>query len=220
MIRILIFLLSILFLSCSSTEKKSKSDEIAFRENREAYNDIIIDFEENKLHKIYPNLETNEAYHHLLKDILDRKIEIVDLKTKNGERIFKNALKKELQCLTDSVWIDENLSEVCLKEKCWNPETDNYKYKTIEVASFVPRMDKDSILNSFKNRVSFNDNSNYVNTLKAVKPKNDFLTGYIQMKEAAGDIAFYIITENMIRENVNFNKPIIKRIFITEIIYN
>ena len=132
MIRILIFLLSILFLSCSSKEKKSKPDEIAFRENREAYNDIIIDFEENKLHKIYPNLETNEAYHHLLKDILDRKIEIVDLKTKHGERIFKNALKKELQCLTDSVWIDENLSEVRLKEKCWNPETNNYKYKTID----------------------------------------------------------------------------------------
>lgn len=220
MIRILIFLLSILSLSCSSTEKKSKSDEIAFRENREAYNDIIIDFEENKLHKIYPNLETNEAYHHLLKDILDRKIEIVDLKTKNGERIFKNALKKELQCITDSVWIDENLSEVRLKEKCWNPETNNYKYKTIEVAYFEPGMDKDSIINSFKNRISFNDNSNYVNTLKAVKPKNDFLTGYIQMKEAAGDIAFYIIAENMIRENVNFNKPIIKRIFITEIIYN
>ncbi|TQI71173.1 hypothetical protein JM79_2100 [Gramella sp. Hel_I_59] len=207
-------------MSCSSLEKKSKTNENTNRKEVHPYKVLINDFEKNKLHKIYPNLETSKAYHRLLKDILDRKIEISDLKTKMGKTLFQNTLKKELQCSTDSVWIDENLSIVHLKEKCWDYSTQNYKYKNSDFGYFKPGMDKDSIVKSFKNKISFNYYSNYINELKSHDPKSDFLNDYIYLKEAAGDIAFYIIAENMIKANVSFNQQIIKRIFITEIVYN
>lgn len=219
MIRILIFLFSVLLVSCSSAEKKSKFDEIIGPEHSQAYKDIIEDFEENKLDKIYPDLEADKSYQRLLKDILDRKIEISDLKTEKGERTFYNTLQKELECTTDSVWIGENHT-VFTKRKCWNPKTQTYHYKNVDVASFRQGMNKDSIINSFKNLVVFNNYGNYIDALKAHNPKSEFLSGYIQMKEAAGDIAFYIIAENMIKANVNFNTPIMKRILITEIICN
>ena len=206
--------------SCSSAEKNSKSEKNIGQENIQAYNMLIKDFEKNKLHKIYPNLETNKAYHRLLKDILEREIEISELKTKKGNTIFENSLKKELQCSTDSVWVDEIHNNVSLKEKCWDPKTNSYKFKNREVAYFGPGMDKDSILNSYENLVKFNHYSNYIEELQAHNPKSDFLDSYIYMKEAAGDIAFYVIAENMISANVNFNQQIIKRIFITEIVYN
>ena len=217
--RILIFLLSILFVSCSSAEKKSKFDNIIGPEYSQAYIEIIEDFEENKLDKIYPNLETDKSYQRLLKDILDRKIEISDLKTEKGERTFDYTLQKGLECTTDSVWIGENRT-VFTKRKCWNTTTQTYQYKNVDVAPFRHGMNKDSIINSFKNLVAFNNYGNYIDALKAHNPKSEFLNGYIQLKEAAGDIAFYIIAENMIKANVNFHTPIMKRIFITEIIYN
>lgn len=217
--RILIFTLSFFLLSCSSTRKLEQFNNILGQENSQAYKLIIQDFETNKLKKLYPNLNTDKAYRNLLKDILDRNIEISNLHTEKGKKLYQNKLENELNCSADSVWIDRDIPSIKIRRKCLDGETKKYNYRISEILTYMKNKNEDSLISEFEKFKTFNYDGNYLKALKAVPNKSKFLSGYIEMKDAAGDIAFYIIAEIMLENEVSLSDPINKRILFTEVIY-
>ncbi|PZW42342.1 hypothetical protein LX95_00652 [Mesonia algae] len=227
-----IYLTIILLLtfSCSNEKDIAEFEKILGKENSETLTYLVNDFESDFLKRLYPNLDTKNAYKQFLTELSKGETEYWKKISKSSREYLKDSdLRLEIYSVPDSIWIERDpekltlsLSDVPMlkiKRKYLMPDG-TFGYSTSE-SSFRYRepIYEDSIIESRKNWIGINYVGSYTRALNSIENKSRFLTGYLEMRDAAGTIDPRLIADRMLETKVNLNDYFIKRLIVTEIVY-
>lgn len=213
----------LLLLGCSVKNNRMREfDKILGKENNETLNLLVLEFENNFLKKTYPNLELPKAYRRFLVETSEGKIDYTKAVTEKSKNIFnKSQLRLEIFCVADSTWIepnpwtDKNLL-VKARTRCINPDG-TFINGAMEMPFYEKKISRDSILKKYMNVVKTNHNGKYLKALNSISDKSAFLRSFVEVKNAACIIPFYMTAESILDFNVDLNDYYIRRIIVAEL---
>jgi hypothetical protein len=198
-------------------------DKILGKENNETLNLLVSEFENDFLKNKYPNLEIPNAYKRFLIETSEGRIDYTKAVTEKSKHIFnKSQLRLEIFCVADSTWIeanpwtDKNLL-VKARTRCINPDG-TFEIGAMEMPFYEKEISRDSILEKYMNFVKTNHNGKYLKALNSISDKSDFLSSFVEVKNAAGIIPFYMTAESLLDFNADLNDYFIRRIIVAELI--
>ncbi|WP_299124815.1 hypothetical protein [uncultured Tenacibaculum sp.] len=222
-IKILILLI---FTTTLAYSQQKEFEKVLGKKNIETLNFFLNDFENNVLKNKYPKLEIKDAYKEFLTEIVKEKItlkKVVSTKMKNT--FNKSILKKHIFCISDSVYVgksnfaNNNKKAVITKYKCLKANN-----KVIETKSefyFHKELENiESVIQRAKNSDQPNLVGLFLKALKAIKVKSNFIKYYIDFTETIGDYWHPIImSDSLLKNQINLDNYIIKRLILINIIY-
>jgi len=227
-----IYLTIILLLtfSCSNEKDIAEFEKVLGKENSETLTYLVNDFESDFLKRQYPNLDTKSAYKQFLTELSKGGTEYWKKISKSSREYLKESdLRLEIYSVPDSIWIERDPEKLTLsfsdvpmlkiKRKYLTPDG-TFGFSTSE-SSFRHKepIDEDSIIDSRKNWNGINYVGSYTRGLNSISNKSRFLTGYLDMRDAAGTIDPILIADRMLEYKVDIDDYFIKRLIITEIVY-
>jgi|SRR5690606_4357170 len=227
-----IYLTIILLLtfSCSNEKDIAEFEKVLGKENSETLTYLVNDFESDFLKRQYPNLDTKNAYKQFLTELSKGETEYWKKISKSSREYLKESdLRLEIYSVPDSIWIERDPEKLTLsfsdvpmlkiKRKYLMPDG-TFGFSTSESSfRYKEPINEDSIIESRKNWVDINYVGSYTRALNSIKNKSRFLTGYLDMRDAAGTIDPRLIADRMLETKVDLNDYFIKRLIVTEIVY-
>ncbi len=130
-------------------------------------------------------------------------------------KLFESSgLREEIFLVPDSVWVVDE----ALKAKYSSVQEGFLNEFTEEsfLIGFDINQNPDSVIKAKYEERKFNPYGKYLIGLKMIENPNAFLTKYIQMKEAVGDISKNILADELLKSKADFSDYFIKRIVIVE----
>jgi hypothetical protein len=225
-----LIIILLLTFSCSNEKEIAEFERILGEENSETLTYLVNDFESDFLKRQYPNLDTKIAYKQFLTELSKGETEYWKKISKSSREYLKESdLRLEIYSVPDSIWIERDPKKLTLsfsevpmlkiKRKYLMPDG-TLGYSTSESSfRYKELIDEDSIINSRKNWKGINYVGSYTRALNSISNKSRFLTGYLDMREAAGTIDPILIADRMLEYKVDIDDYFIKRLIITEIVY-
>ncbi|CAL2075452.1 conserved hypothetical protein [Tenacibaculum sp. 190524A05c] len=221
--------IALLFCALKLHSQQKEFEDILGKQNVKTLNFLLQDFEENILKKRYPSVSLQDAYHKLITEVSEEKLLPKELLSKKMKNTFdKSILKKQIYCLTDTVFVGNSRhgvkktkgKAIIASYKCLNPNGRIINTR----AEFYFNDNKKSInetLSFAKNSSQVNLTGKYLKALQGVKNKSQFLKKYIEFIENTGDLRHPITLSSILaRENIKLDNFLIKRIILINIIYN
>ncbi|MFI1743211.1 hypothetical protein [Thalassobellus sediminis] len=225
-----LFIILLLIFSCSNKKNIAEFEKVLGKENSKTLTYLVNDFESDFLKRQYPNLNTKSAYKQFLTELIKEDTEYWNKFSKSSRKIFeKSDLRLEVYSVPDSIWIERDPKKLTLsyngvpmlkiRRKYLLPDG-TFGYNTSESSfRYKDPINVDSIIESRKNWIDINYVGSYSRALNSITNKSDYLTKYLDIREAAGIIHPFIIAGGMLKSKVDFNDYFIKRLIITEIVY-
>ena len=222
-----IFIILLLFISCSDKKPKNKLtefDEILGIENSETLSYLVADFENDFLKKQYPNLDTDSAYKKFLSEISQGKTKHLIGISEKSLKIFKNSqLRFEIYCVPDSSWVETNSWNdktmlVKARTKCINPDG-TFENGSMEMPFNEKEISKDSIVKRYMTFVKANFNGKYQKALNSISDKSDFLNYFAETRRDFGLLSSEMVAKMMLDFDVDVNDYYINRIIVAELGY-
>jgi hypothetical protein len=225
-----LIIILLLTFSCSNEKDIAEFEKVLGKENSETLTFLVNDFESDFLKRQYPNLDTEKAYKQFLTELSKGQTEYwKKISESNREYLKKSNLMLEIYSVPDSIWIERdpkkltlssnNIPMLKIKRKYLMPDG-TFDYSTSESSfRYKEPIDEDSIIESRKNWVDINYVGSYSRALNSIPNKSRFLTGYLDIREAAGTIDPMLIANRMLESKVDIDDYFIKRLIITEIVY-
>ena len=225
-----LIIILLLTFSCSNEKEIAEFEKVLGKENSETLTYLVNDFESDFLKRQYPNLDTKKAYKKFLTELSKGQTEYWKKISESSREYFeKSKLRLEIYSVPDSIWIERdpenltlgntNIPMLKIKRKYLMPDG-TLVYSTSESSfRYKEPIDEDSIIESRKNWIYINYVGSYTRALNSISNKSDFLTDYLDMRDAAGTIDPRLIADIMLESKVNLNDYFIKRLIITEIVY-
>jgi len=225
-----VLLLLLLISSCSNEKDIGKFESILGEENSETLSYLLDDFESDFLKRQYPNLDTEKAYKQFLTELSKGQTQYWKKISKSSrEYLEKSNLRLEVYSVPDSIWIERDPEKLTLSSSDVPMLKIKRKYLmpdgtfgfSISESSFLykEKINEDSIIESRKKWVDINYVGSYTRALNSISNKSDFLTEYLDMRDAVGTIDPKLIADQMLETKVDLNDYFIKRLIVTEIMY-
>ena len=223
-------MISLLTFSCSNEKDIAEFEKVLGKENSETLTYLVNDFESDFLKRQYPNLDTKRAYKQFLTELSKGETEYWKKISKSSrEHLKESDLRLEIYSVPDSIWIERDPEKLTLsysdlpmlkiKRKYLMPDG-TLGFSTSESSfRYKEPIDEDSIIDSRKNWNGINYVGSYTRALNSISNKSRFLTGYLDMRDAAGTIDPRLIAHRMLESKVDLNDYFIKRLIVTEIVY-
>ena len=162
-----IYLIYILIfsLSCSKGQTENRISEfenILGKKESNTLTYLVEDFEKNYLNKLYPNLNTNDAYEKLLTKINNsgKTPDPREFLKEGYKKYEKSKLKLQIYSLPDSIWIEKDINKTIFKgfdptlKIKWKSLTNKgiYEYRTSESSvNHMKNMSEDEIIKKAEN---------------------------------------------------------------------
>lgn len=222
--------LIVLFFPFLMFSQQSDFENVLGEKNVESLNSLIDDFENNYLNKVYPKLEVKDAYKKYLVDLVRNgmKLDKNSSITNNVKRFNKTALKLDVFCLADTVYVDRSdLNTKHIKEDIITV----YNCKRIDGKIFERKqttpyykntLDIDYEIIKSKNTKVFNLDGLFFKALQkaSLKPNNIQLKEYIHnINNTAHLLAPYTVVRQILMNHYNTDNYFIKRIILLNVVY-
>jgi|TARA_B110000261_G_scaffold163181_1_gene208600 hypothetical protein len=230
-----IYLIYILIfsLSCSKGQTENRISEfenILGKKESNTLTYLVEDFEKNYLNKLYPNLNTNDAYEKLLTKINNsgKTPDPREFLKEGYKKYEKSKLKLQIYSLPDSIWIEKDINKTIFKgfdptlKIKWKSLTNKgiYEYRTSESSvNHMKNMSEDEIIKKAENRVSINYFGSYNKAINAVFNEPSFINEYFEIRDNSGNSNPSIFINRLLNSNSDFNDYFIKRITVIELVY-
>ena len=216
----IVFIVYLFIIPFNVYSQQLEFEKVFGEENVGNLNSLLEDFEANTLKEAYPNVTLGEAYKEFLKVIVKENYSILE-KSKN---IFKESdFKLHIYCVPDSTWIEKRLP--CSERKGFLIK-ERYKYLTsnnkigYSSSTIFCCDNKDKTLKLLKKeRVQVNLSGLYMEALKKIPNKSDFIKYYLDYIETTGErMQPYAISGYILKNNIDLNDYMVRRIlFINNI---